>query len=192
MLAAIESQQPPGRRVVSLAADREAETGPYRLDVFAADVEDAVTSAGGWLFDQVAGSWQVTAILAEVTDPRPLQILGVDIEDMQSALAAAPSRPRAQLVAAAADLLMDDSQLRQYVISGFGHYPTEIAWWGNELATGLDRVRCVHYTPSAAGSAFKRQALLASHADHHVTSLIETLWCGMSLRRATAKTAMAR
>jgi len=48
----------------------------YRLDVVAADVVDVVKFAGGWLFDRAMAGWDVTVLVADHPNDRPLQILG--------------------------------------------------------------------------------------------------------------------
>ena len=45
----------------------------YRLDVVAADVADVVKFAGGWLFDRAMAGWDVTVLLVDHPDERPLQ-----------------------------------------------------------------------------------------------------------------------
>ena len=49
----------------------------YRLDVVASSVDDVVVSAGGWLFDRAMAGWEVNLLIAEPSDARPLQILGI-------------------------------------------------------------------------------------------------------------------
>src|ERR1700740_2011308 len=74
----------------------------YRLDVVAADVADVVKFAGGWLFDRGLAGWDVPVLVADHPDERPLQILGVQIVDLEYALATAGHRPPPQTLAAAA------------------------------------------------------------------------------------------
>ena len=50
----------------------------YRLDVVAASVADVVRFAGGWMYDRVMAGWDVTVLLADDVDERPLRVLGVD------------------------------------------------------------------------------------------------------------------
>ena len=58
----------------------------YRLDVVAANAADAVRFAGGWMYDRVMAGWDVTVLLADRSDERPLQILGVATSDLELAL----------------------------------------------------------------------------------------------------------
>ena len=76
----------------------------YRLDVVAASVTDVVRFAGGWMYDRVMAGWDVTVLLADGADERPLHILGVETTDLESALALWAERPHPQTVAVAADL----------------------------------------------------------------------------------------
>ena len=73
----------------------------YRLDVVAADVADVVRAAGGWMYDRVMAGWDVTVLLADGADERPLHILGVETADLESALALWAERPHPQTVAVA-------------------------------------------------------------------------------------------
>ena len=65
----------------------------YRLDVVAPTVLDAVQFAGGWLFDRVMAGWDVTVLIPGDEDVRPLEILGPDTLDLESALESAEERP---------------------------------------------------------------------------------------------------
>ena len=51
----------------------------YRLDVVAANAADAVRFAGGWMYDRVMAGWDVTVLVADRSDDRPLHILGVEM-----------------------------------------------------------------------------------------------------------------
>ena len=64
----------------------------YRLDVVAASVVDVVRFAGGWLFDRSMAGWDVTVLVADHPDDRPLQILGAQMLDLEDALASAGHR----------------------------------------------------------------------------------------------------
>jgi len=102
----------------------------YRLDVVAASVVDVVRFAGGWLFDRAMAGWDVTVLLADLADDRPLQILGAQTMDLEHALASVDTRPRPQALAAAADLFGCDSQVRQGVLQALDHGVTEVTLWG--------------------------------------------------------------
>lgn len=53
-----------------------------KMTVLAADAIDAVTAAGGLVFDRVRSGWAVDVYLAEPSDARPLRILGVNARQL--------------------------------------------------------------------------------------------------------------
>ena len=103
----------------------------YRLDVVAANAADAVKFAGGWMYDRVMAGWDVTVLLADRTDERPLQILGVETSDLESALALWADRPHPQTVAVAADLFATDERVRRGVLGALEQGLTEVTLWGD-------------------------------------------------------------
>jgi hypothetical protein len=147
----------------------------YRLDVVAADVVDVVKFAGGWLFDRAMAGWDVTVLLADHPDERPLQILGVHTADLEYALASAGHRPPPQTLAAAADLLDCDSRVRQGVMQALDQGAIEVTWWGETWSTELDdSVGLVQHRLSSAAQAFKAQAFAAAAMPVDSIGLIET------------------
>jgi hypothetical protein len=135
----------------------------YRLDVVAASVVDVVRFAGGWLFDRAMAGWDVTVLLADPADDRPLQILGAQTMDLEHALASVDFRPRPQALAAAADLFGCDSQVRQGVLQALDHGVTEVTLWGQTWPAELDdSVGLVQHRLSSAAQIFKGQALAAA------------------------------
>jgi hypothetical protein len=135
----------------------------YRLDVVATDVADVVRFAGGWLFDRSMAGWDVTVLVADHVDERPLRILGVQVLDLEYALATAGQRPPPQTLAAAADLFDGDSRVRRGVLQALDHGATEVTLWGESWPAELDsQVGLVEHRLSAAAQAFKGQALAAA------------------------------
>ena len=135
----------------------------YRLDVVAASVVDVVRFAGGWLFDRAMAGWDVTVLLADPADDRPLQILGAQTMDLEHALASVDTRPRPQALAAAADLFGCDSQVRQGVLQALDHGVTEVTMWGQTWPAELDdSVGLVQHRLSSAAQIFKGRALAAA------------------------------
>lgn len=135
----------------------------YRLDVVAASVVDVVRFAGGWLFDRAMAGWDVTVLLANLADDRPLKILGAQTMDLEHALASVDTRPRPQALAAAADLFGCDSQVRQGVLQALDHGVTEVTLWGQTWPAELDdSVGLVQHRLSSAAQIFKGQALAAA------------------------------
>ncbi len=135
----------------------------YRLDVVAADVADAVRCAGGWLFDRAMAGWDVTVLVADHRDDRPLQILGAQILDLEYALATAGQRPPPQTLAVAADLFDCDPRVREGVLQALDQGATEVTLWGQTWPAELDsHVGLVQHRLSAAARAFKAQAFAAA------------------------------
>ncbi|OBK33844.1 hypothetical protein A5658_12120 [Mycobacterium sp. 1245111.1] len=135
----------------------------YRLDVVATDVADVVRFAGGWLFDRAMAGWDVTVLVADHPDDRPLRILGVEVLDLEHALATAAHRPPPQTLAAAADLFDCDPRVRQGVLLALDQGATEVTLWGRNWPVELDsHVGLVEHRLSAAAQAFKGQALAAA------------------------------
>ena len=66
----------------------------YRLDVVASSVVDVVRFAGGWLFDRAMAGWDVTVLIADRPDDRPLQVLGAQTLDLEYALTTVTGLPR--------------------------------------------------------------------------------------------------
>jgi hypothetical protein len=152
----------------------------YRLDVVAASVADVVRFAGGWLFDRAMAGWDVSVLVADHPDDRPLQILGAQIVDLEDALASMESRPRPQALAAAADLFGCDSRVRQGVLQALDHGVTEVTLWGETWPAELDdSVGLVQHRLSMAATIFKAQALAAAAVPHGSVGDIETFRSGL-------------
>ncbi len=135
----------------------------YRLDVVAATVVDVVRFAGGWLFDRSMAGWDVTVLIADHPDDRPLQILGARVLDLEDALASMDSRPRPQALAAAADLFGCDPRVRQGVLQALDHGATEVTLWGEDWPAELDEsVGVVQHRLSMAAQIFKSAAVAAA------------------------------
>ncbi|BBZ41551.1 hypothetical protein [Mycobacterium conspicuum] len=138
----------------------------YRLHVVAADVADVVRFAGGWLFDRAMAGWDVTVLLVDHPDDRPLKILGARTLDLEEALATidsgADNGPRPQALAAAADLFGCDARVRQGVLRALDQGVTEVTLWGETWPSELDdSVGLVQHRLSTAAQTFKAQALAA-------------------------------
>jgi hypothetical protein len=152
----------------------------YRLDVVATGVVDVVRFAGGWLFDRAMAGWDVTVLVADHPDARPLQILGARVIDLEDALAAVESRPRPQALAAAADLFGCDSRVRQGVLLALDHGVTEVTLWGETWPAELDHsVGLVQHRLSMAAWTFKAQALAAAAVPDSSIGYVETFRSGL-------------
>ena len=134
----------------------------YRLDIVAASVTDVVTFAGGWMFDRVMAGWDVTVLIAGSEDVRPIQILGADTLDLETALGMWAQRPHPHALAVSADLFARDARVRRGVLEALEHGTTEVTLWGESWPSELERtVDSVQHPLSAAARAFKAQALNA-------------------------------
>ncbi|MCV7283420.1 hypothetical protein H7J88_27660 [Mycolicibacterium flavescens] len=153
----------------------------YRLDVVAPTVVDAVTYAGGWIYDRVMAGWDVTVLVGGDEDVRPLTILGADTLELQSVLADWEGRPHPQTVAVAANLIDRDPRVLQHVRNALEHGGTEVTLWGERVPADLDSsVDSVEHHLSAAARAFKTKALAAAGESSAVeVSACETFRCGM-------------
>lgn len=135
----------------------------YRLDVVAASVLDVVRFAGGWLFDRSMAGWDVTVMITDQPDDRPLQILGAQTVDLEHALTSADTRPRPQALAVAADLFGCDSRVRQGVLRALDHGVMEVTLWGETWPAELEEsVGLVQHRLSMAAQMFKARALAAA------------------------------
>jgi hypothetical protein len=152
----------------------------YRLDVVAASVADVVRFAGGWLFDRAMAGWDVTVLVADHPDGRPLQILGARMLDLEDALASVDYRPRPQALAVAADLFGGDSRVRQGVLQALDHGVTEVTLWGESWPAELaDSVGLVQHRLSMAARTFKGQALAAAAVPESSVAHTETFRSGL-------------
>ena len=153
----------------------------YRLDVVAPTVLDAVRYAGGWIYDRVMAGWDVTVLVGNQDDLRPLHILGAQTLDLEAVLEEWEERPHPQTVAVAADLFDHDTRVLQHVRSALDQGATEVTLWGESLPAELDSsVDSAEHHLSAAARAFKARALAAANdpgADS--VGLSETFRCGM-------------
>ncbi|MDT7761645.1 MAG: hypothetical protein QOC63_1065 [Mycobacterium sp.] len=152
----------------------------YRLDVVAPTVLDAVRFAGGWVYDRVMAGWDVTVLVGDGEDTRPLEILGAEVLDLESVLASWEDRPHPQTVAVAADLFDRDARVRRGVLEALDQGATEVTLWGEGLPAELDEsVDSVQHQLSAAARAFKAQALAAANDPAADVGRTETFRCGM-------------
>lgn len=152
----------------------------YRLDVVAPSVRDAVMFAGGWMYDRVMAGWDVTVLIGDEVDARPLRILGVDTADLDSALAQWEERPHPQTIAVAADVFVRDARVRRGVLDALEQGKTEVTLWGDTWPSGLEQsVDTTEHRLSAAARAFKAQALAALGAAESPADA-ETFLSGMT------------
>ncbi len=155
----------------------------YRLDVVAVCAVDVVQSAGGWLYDRMMAGWEVTVLLPDGFDTRPLRILGVRTLDLQTELAPASVGMGAtsQSLAVSAAAFSSDSRVRDKVFDALGRPFTEVALWGDGWPLRINRgmTRAQHVLSSGA-RVFKGYALAAAGISCGTVDPTETLLCDLS------------
>ena len=174
------------RRVGSTRApSTDDECLRYRLDVVAASAVDVVQSAGGWLYDRMMAGWEVTVLLPDGFDTRPLRILGVRALDIQAELApdsaAVGMGVTSQSLAVSAEAFSSDARVRDRVLDALDRPATELALWGDGWPLRINRgmTRAQHVLSSGA-RVFKGYALAAAGINCDVVDPTETLLCDLS------------
>ena len=148
----------------------------YRLDVVGGSAADVVQSAGGWLYDRVMAGWEVTVLLADSCDTRPLRILGVRALDLDAQFALTGST--SQSLAASVEAFTADAHVRERVLKSLDNRLTEVALWGDGWPLGVNRaVTRVQHVLSAAARTFKGYALAAAGIGCDSVDPTETLLC---------------
>lgn len=132
----------------------------YRLDVIASTVADVVWWAGGWLFDRAIAGWDVTAHLAEHTEARALDILGVKSSALEPGFESSESFKAMRALAVAAEMATGDTVIHDAINAALARGDTEIILWGAESSPKLHRrLTATHHHLSAAARAYKGAAL---------------------------------
>jgi hypothetical protein len=145
----------------------------YQLDVLASNAAEVVSCAGGWLVDRVLAGWDVTVLVPECVDVRPLQILGAQTLDLEATFVAAARRPTA--LAVAVDLYAYDTRVRSTVRQARDSSFTEVRLWGQTWPAELNHgVAPVQHQLSLAARAFKAHALAAAAAPTNGVDPVET------------------
>lgn len=146
----------------------------YRLDVVAASAVDVVQSAGGWLYDRAMAGWEVTVLLPQRCDTRPLRILGLRVSEFD----ALPTDSTSQSLAVSAEAFTADARVRDTVLQSLDNRLTEVALWGDGWPLGVNRAttRAQHML-SGAARMFKGYALAAAGIPDTTVDPTETLLC---------------
>ncbi|MDA3640436.1 hypothetical protein PFJ02_03725 [Mycobacterium xenopi] len=161
-------------------SDPQAAALKYRLDVVANSVVDVVRSAGGWLYDRVAAGWEVTVLLPQHGDTRPLQILGVHALELKSRFAPTSTAWVSQGLAVSAGVFATNSRVQELVFEALDRHFTEVTLWddGWPLTVGR-RTTTVQHVLSGAARAFKAHALTAAGIPGQPVDPTETLLSDM-------------
>ncbi|MGW6421595.1 hypothetical protein ACWF82_02875 [Nocardia sp. NPDC055053] len=144
-----------------------------RLAVLATDAREVVAHAGGWLFDRSMAGWDVNAVLTDVTDLRPLQILGASVLELEGPLAVPVHHTWPDALAVAPGLLRSDSRVRDGVRNCLEHDLIEIVLWGPLPAEFESQVEVMGHRLSSAARAFKERALAATDTETGTVPVIE-------------------
>ncbi|HEY9266306.1 MAG TPA: hypothetical protein VIQ11_17045, partial [Mycobacterium sp.] len=157
--------------------DADEDTGDerYRLDVMVGSVTEAVSCAGGWLFDRAFNGWDVTVFVAACPgDVRPLHVLGAKAVDLEAALSGPERRPAALSVSA--ELYAANERVRRVVRNALRRRAAEITVWGGRRPPELRRrIEPVHHQLSTAACTYKLHALGAAGVHVNVVDGVETL-----------------
>jgi len=134
----------------------------YRVAVVAPRPIDIVRFAGGWLFDRSTAGWEVTVLVRDHSNVRPLQILGATVLDFEQALEVTTHDIWPQTLAIDPSMFATDTRVREGVLGCLDGGEIEVGLWG-ELPTELQtRVSPMAYRISVAARAFKACALRAA------------------------------
>lgn len=158
-----------------------------RLAVLGVSMDDAVSAAGGRIFDLSMAGWEVTVIAGDLGNPRPARILGADALDLGTVLARRHRGLRPHALAVSEALLAAEDRLRSRVQECLDRGTVEVSTWGRQYTakTG-DRTESTTHRLSHAARVFKQQALRVVRGD------IDTVAPTESFRTRTTSSAHAR
>ncbi|RDI56060.1 hypothetical protein [Nocardia mexicana] len=135
----------------------------YRLAVVAPSAADVIRHVGGWLFDRTYAGWEVTVLVSDCSDARPLGILGATVLDLEKSLAAPVHNVWPNAVAVDARTYLADVRVRAGVHECLDRGLAEVSVWGDGWLGELDgRIEPVQHRVSVAARAFKACALDAA------------------------------
>ena len=157
----------------------------YRLDVVAATAVDVVQSAGGWLYDRMMAGWEVTVLLPDGFDTRPLRILGLRTSGLRAELApefaSVGSGATSQSLAVSAEAFSADSRVRDRLLNALDRPLTEVALWGDGWPLRINReMTRVQHVLSSGARVFKGYALAAAGISCDTVDPTETLLSDLS------------
>jgi hypothetical protein len=157
----------------------------YRLDVVAATAVDVVQSAGGWLYDRMMAGWEVTVVLPDGFDTRPLRILGLRTSGLRAEpapeFAPVGSCATSQSLAVSAAAFSSDPRVRDRLLDALDRPSTEVALWGDGWPLRINRemTRAQHVLSSGA-RVFKGYALAAAGINCETVDPTEKLLSDLS------------
>jgi hypothetical protein len=120
--------------------------------------------------------WEVTVLLADSSDTRPLRILGVHTLDLEPAIGST-----SQSLAVSAEAFTADARVRDKVLESLDNRLTQVALWGDGWPPGVNRAMTrAQHVLSAAARAFKGYALAAAGTGCDSVDPTETLLCDIA------------
>lgn len=151
----------------------------YRLAVGAINPADVVRCAGGWLFDRALAGWEVTVVVSEYGDTRPLQILGADVLDLAGCLAASPYDQWPHALALDTELFQADPRVLSIVMDTLDSGRADVLLWGEVWPEELERrMGPMQHRLSSAAMAFKARACAAAAVPATPAGTVETFRTG--------------
>jgi hypothetical protein len=164
-----------------LTADRSqagSRINRYQLHLVSPKMTEVVQSAGGWLCDRARAGWDVSVLVADHQDARPLAILGARTLDLDAEFASMMRNvSRGGELALNAGLLGTNARVRDEVLRLLKGGLTEVIVWGDQWPAELGRkVDPVEYEMSRAARSFKAHALGAVAVPHGPIAHTETLF----------------
>jgi hypothetical protein len=155
-------------------------TNSYCLYVWSSGVADAISAAGGWLFDRAMAGWTVTIVALDAPADRhvsALQILGVTATTRGELPDPHSFRPFG--IAVLADLYVEDPDMRSLIDRN--HARAGERWIVGDIpdigTTTTTQLSPEPHQLSRAARAFKRAALGAAQRDDEPHTATESLHC---------------
>ncbi|OBB20401.1 hypothetical protein A5761_05640 [Mycolicibacterium setense] len=156
--------------------------------VVASDIAELVTVIGGWLFDRAMAGWDVTALVDEDSDVRPLRILGVGAAELDSVLSTSAPAFQPCAIAVAGHHYSSDPRTRELIRRVMDNGAAELIVWGDACpAEFRTRLLQVSYEPTIAAQVFKKHALVAVGRPDRAVEARESFRCGVRPRPAIAQ-----
>lgn len=153
----------------------------YRLDVVAHNIIDVVEHAGGWIFDRALAGWDVTVLVPDPADVRPLRVLGADVVDLETLSDARRRRRRPDAIAISATFCELDSRAHADILGALRRGDIDVTVWGESWMSPPEyRGDPVVHRLSLAARAFKTQALRAAAVPEAANGPVEVFRAGAS------------
>lgn len=144
----------------------------YRIEAMTLNTVDVVANLGGLLFDRRGLGWDTMVLLNDCINVRPLQIIGADSVDLQSALGV-PQQPQPTTLATSAALYRSDPRVRARVDAAIDRRSTEVLLWGDTDSIGTTpHMIAVEHHISQAAATFKAHALGAASDAKLLTEIV--------------------